>query len=523
MPQLYPTHIGPARRHRTRLPNLNVAMAATIKPLKIAILGGGPSSFYCASRILSRLPHSSPEGQNVQVHVYDRLWAPHGLVRYGVAPDHPEVKVSIFSTALFSYTEFILFYFIVCFVSQCLTFFGQNCTHKFNETAKDPRFRFFGNVNVGDTPSFPHALHLPLRALFPHYTHLIISNGATLPVILPQLGNASTPALSLVHWYTAHPSQPPPPRLEAMPHMTLLGHGNVSLDIARMMFSPPERLAPLDLPEHVVEKISNTSVRHISIVSRRGPAEAAFTAKELRELLTLPRAAMIPIPEELLVPPPNATRQQKRILDLLRKGSTTKTGETSYTWSLKFFRSPTKVTQHTNEYTTIEYDVNQLDAQKRAVPTGEMDMQRTHGVVGSIGYRSEPIEPAWFNGGLGRTRNVIGRVFNEENRRVQGVYSSGWASNGAKGVLATTMMDAYSVAETLLTDHFQGETNAEPPVEILNSDPRPGGPPEVEHSTARVISYDDWIRIDEEEIRRGQARKKERERMVWADVIKFLS
>ena len=79
-------------------------MAATLKPLKIAILGGGPSSFYCASRILSKLPRSSPEGQHVQVHVYDRLWAPHGLVRYGVAPDHPEVKVRILSKSLFSCT-----------------------------------------------------------------------------------------------------------------------------------------------------------------------------------------------------------------------------------------------------------------------------------------------------------------------------------------------------------------------------------------------------------------------------------
>lgn len=93
--------------HRTRLPNLNGAMAATLKPLKIAILGGGPSSFYCASRILSKLPRSSPEGQHVQVHVYDRLWAPHGLVRYGVAPDHPEVKVRILSKSLYSPTDFL--------------------------------------------------------------------------------------------------------------------------------------------------------------------------------------------------------------------------------------------------------------------------------------------------------------------------------------------------------------------------------------------------------------------------------
>ena len=340
---------------------------------------------------------------------------------------------------------------------------------------------------------------------------------------MPQLGSVSTPALSLVHWYTAHPSNPPPPRLEAMPHMTLLGHGNVSLDIARIMFSPLERLAPLDLPEHVIEKISNTSVRHISITSRRGPAEVAFTAKELRELLTLPGAAMIPIPEEILVPPPNSTRQQTRILDLLRKGSTTKPKETSYTWSLNFFLSPEKVTRHTEEYTTIEYNINRLDEQKRAIPTGEIEIQRTHKVVGSIGYRSEPIEPAWFDGGLGRIRNVKGRVFNDENRRVKGVYSSGWASNGAKGVLATTMMDAYSVAETLLTDHFQGEQDTGSFIEVLNSGPRAGPPPEIKQSTTRVISYDDWKRIDEEEIRRGRERKKERERMVWENVIKFLA
>jgi adrenodoxin-NADP+ reductase len=289
------------------------------------------------------------------------------------------------------------------------------------------------------------------------------------------------------------------------------------------MFSPPERLAPLDLPEHVIEKISNTSVRHISITSRRGPAEVAFTAKELRELLTLPRAAMIPIPVGLLVSPPNATRQQKRILDLLRKGSTTKPEETSYTWSLNFFRSPEKVTQHAEEYTTIEYNINRLDEQKRAVPTGEFETQRTHKIVGSIGYRSEPMEPAWFDGGLGRTRNVNGRVFNDENRRVSGVYSSGWASNGAKGVLATTMMDAYSVAETILTDHFQGEPDAESPIEVLNSGPGAGAPPEIEQSTDRVIGYGDWKRIDEEEIRRGRERKKERERMVWEDVMNFLA
>jgi hypothetical protein len=222
-------------------------MASTLKPLKIAILGGGPSSFYCASRILSKLPHTSPEGQNIQVHVYDRLWAPHGLVRYGVAPDHPEVKVRIFFTSFFSCTHSLR---NICFVTHRLMTFLRRIAH----TNLMRQRKTLASASLGTSmsvmrPPSRTPCTFPLRALLPHYTHLIISNGATLPTVLPQLGNASTPALSLVHWYTAHPSNPPPPRLEAMPHMTLLGHGNVSLDIARIMFSPPERLAPLDLPE----------------------------------------------------------------------------------------------------------------------------------------------------------------------------------------------------------------------------------------------------------------------------------
>ncbi|PVF99397.1 hypothetical protein CPB86DRAFT_703316 [Serendipita vermifera] len=425
--------------------------------LKIAIIGGGPSAFYCASRILSKLPIAGPRGKDVEVHMFDRLWAPHGLVRYGVAPDHPEVK---------------------------------NCTHKFDDTAQDPRFKFFGNVNVGSVPSFPNTVQIPIDSIRRHYSHIVLAYGASLPFVLPSLGSAAIPALSIVHWYTGHPSNPATPPIDSISHMTVMGHGNVSLDIARLLLSSPQRLAPLDIPQRALDVLSSSTIKHISIASRRGPAQVAFTAKELRELLNLPDVAMIPIAPELLTTPEGASRQQSRILDLLRKGSVAKPETVKKTWSLEFFRSPAKLIDN-----GVEFNINALDEEERAVPTGLTEHVKTDLIVNSVGYRSEPLEPDWFNGALGRVRQSGSRVLSSQEKPVDRTYTSGWAANGAKGVLATTMMDAYNVAERILEDSLSGPQD----VQVEK-----GVPFEVQSSTQRVINYQDWKRIDTEEIRRGQ-------------------
>ncbi|KAG8798683.1 NADPH-adrenodoxin reductase [Serendipita sp. 399] len=216
---------------------------------------------------------------------------------------------------------------------------------------------------------------------------------------------------------------------------------------------------------------------------------------------------MIPIDSRLLEPPPDASRQQSRILDLLRKGSAAKPSSTKKTWSLEFFRSPTKVIEG-----GVEFGINELDEEQRAVPTGKTETHKTDLVVNSVGYRSEPVEAEWYDGALGRVRQHGGRVMDGEGKVLEGVYASGWAANGAKGVLATTMMDAYAVVERLLEDNVG---QALPTYEA-------GLPPELSSSDRRVVSYDDWKRIDEEEIRRGQEVGKERERMKWSQVLEFL-
>ncbi|KAF5367151.1 hypothetical protein D9758_004060 [Tetrapyrgos nigripes] len=497
-----------------------------MRPMKLAVVGGGPSAFYVASRILSLLPKD-----NVNIHIYDRLWAPHGLVRYGVAPDHPEVK---------------------------------NCVHKFDEAARDPRLKFFGNINIGIKPSttVPRSLHLPLSALLSNYTHLLFASGCTLPTLHPALLPSSycIPALSLVHWYTQHPSQPPPPPLEHVHHVSVIGAGNVSLDVARMLLCPPSHLQSYDVPQSVMSVLSRSAVKHVSIIARRGPLEAAFTTKELRELMSLPNASMRPINPSLLEAPPGVklSRQQSRMMDVLKKGSQNAWGTTPRTWSLDFFRSPTGLAlpppesprnapaELTLAHTTLAPDPDNPSVM-RAVPTGETSTLSTSLVVTSLGFKADPTPfPDLYDPKSAHLRVHAGRVLTASGKPLKNVYSSGWAAMGAKGVLAATMMDAYAVADVVLSDLMDTggdvrtmavtpntESDGELEMQEIGDEvlKLSAEPPDMEKppeevingvEEKKVVTYDDWKKIEAEEVKRGDKAGKERERMEWDEVHQFL-
>ncbi|KAJ7446693.1 hypothetical protein FB451DRAFT_1355027 [Mycena latifolia] len=471
--------------------------------MKLAIVGGGPSAFYVASRLLSR--SSNPK---LGVHVFDRLWAPHGLVRYGVAPDHPEVK---------------------------------NCTHKFDAVAADPRFRFFGNVNVGvpRPPGFEHAVQVPIADIYNTYSHLLFATGCTVPARHGALGPGSPfcmPALSFVHWYTQHPSAPPAPPLDQLEHVTLIGNGNVALDVARMLLAPPAHLAKYDVPAPVLAALARSAVRHVSIVARRGPLQAAFTAKELRELTNLPDVAMVPLDPALLAVPPGTVpaRQQARVLQLLAQGSRANVATARKTWALEFFKAPTGVEADPAGGARLQLVHTALDGEGRAVQGEPAPPLRTSLVLPSLGFRAEPDAP-FFDAATGHLRAEGGRVLGADGRGVRGVYASGWAAMGARGVLAATMMDAYGVADRMLADtEARGEASLGPPTGVeadggaeplMNPTPADGLPPAVVQagcSAGRVVEYPQWKSVDEEEVRRGAALGKERERMQWPAAGKFL-
>lgn len=356
------------------------------------------------------------------------------------------------------------------------------------------------------------------------------------------------PALSLVHWYTSHPSGPPAPPIDKARHVSIIGAGNVSLDVARMLLTPPSVLSKYDVPEHVLEVLRRSSVKHVSIVARRGPLEVAFTAKELREMMNIVGTAMKPIPDDLLSPPPGTevTRQQGRILDILRKGSKEKYGSTEKSWSIDFYRSPTNLScaSENGENFPLKLSLNHtaLDSNTHVpVPTDVTSERRTSLVVTSLGFHADPCSTPLYDPELKRLRTLPGgRVINGSNGRlIKNVYGSGWAAGGAKGVLASTMMDAYNVAETIREDLMPtpsidlaaedmraGEQRDEKkPLEIMNPSPSVHSlPPEIVRglSGRKIVEFEDWKKVDKEEMRRGQESGKERERMRWEQVKNYL-
>jgi adrenodoxin-NADP+ reductase len=262
-------------------------------------------------------------------------------------------------------------------------------------------------------------------------------------------------------------------------------------------------------------------------------------------MMNLPEASLVPLDPRLLTPPSeiSLTRQQTRVMQILQKGSKNALGTTPKTWSLEFFRSPIALSppSPTNPSSTLTLAHTAVDpTTRRAVPTGKTSTLNTSLVITSLGFRAEPISP-FYDPALGHLRVIAGRVAQSSGTALRNVYASGWAATGAKGVLASTMIDAYAVADTILSDWLsKGEVAHTTPVSApseqqddgrgacleTNSDPHPDDPPpEVQAGLEEgaVTEYGDWKAVDAEETRRGEALGKERERMGWEEARTFLA
>lgn len=313
-----------------------------------------------------------------------------------------------------------------------------------------------------------------------------------------------------------------------------------------MLLTSVSVLEKYDVPRSVLDVLSRSQVKHVSIIGRRGPLEAAFAMKELREMINLPEASMVPVTPVLLKPSPDTslTRQQSRVLQLLQKGSKNPPGSTSKTWSLDFFRSPIGLAQPTTGSSLAQLTLahTMLDpTHARAIPTGETSALSTSMVITSLGFHADP-SSSFYDPALGHLRTISGRLVTSAGKAFKNVYASGWAATGAKGVLAATMINAYAIADTIISDWTPngqgfGTTPISPPPEqgvvdsevaesVLNAEPHPEHPPQEIVDGLRcglVTDYHDWKAIDAEEVRRGEVSRKERERMGWEEARTFLS
>ncbi|KFY07634.1 hypothetical protein V492_06966 [Pseudogymnoascus sp. VKM F-4246] len=457
------------------------------RPFRMAVIGSGPAGFYTSYKVLSKI-------ENGTVDMYEHLPVPYGLVRFGVAPDHPEVK---------------------------------NCEDKFQEVAESPNFNFIGNISIG-----PDAGSLPLEAIAPHYDAVLFAYGASQDRKLGIKGedtvNGIYSARAFVGWYNGLPEYS-----DLMPDLTMgeeavvIGQGNVALDVARILLSDVNSLKGTDITEQAIDALSRSRVKSVRVVGRRGPMQAAFTIKEVRELMKLPDVAFRPIPPAQLPPDMSKLpRAPKRIMQVLAKGSEASLEKVPRSWSLDFQLSPTSFNPDpSNNLASLSFDKTSLglepfDPKARVTSTGEQADLSAQLAFRSIGYKSEAIAGLSelgvpFDNRLGIIPNdQEGRVLNLEwekgvKQHVPGMYAAGWVKRGPTGVIASTMSDAFLTADRIAEDWygkvpFNGGEEAKTGWEAVKV--------EAEKRGCRRVSWEDWKKIGAAEVARGQKVGKKREK-----------
>ncbi|HEY1568886.1 MAG TPA: FAD-dependent oxidoreductase [Solirubrobacteraceae bacterium] len=391
---------------------------------RAAIVGAGPSGFYAADQLLKA---------GFAVDLYDALPTPYGLVRAGVAPDHPKIKSVI---------------------------------RVYAKTASHEAFRFFGGVSLG--------MDISPQDLLARYHAVIYAVGTSTDNRLGIPGEdrpGSHPATDFVAWYNGHPHY--------ADHMfdlnggraVVVGNGNVAIDVARMLVLDPNELAPTDTADHALDAFGMAGVTEVILLGRRGPAEAAFTNPELRELGELERADVIVDPAQLegVAVPEDGDATKRRNVEILRDYAHRTPAGKSHRVELRFLRSPLEILGEGEDgsVTGVRCAVNRLVADDsgrvRAEATGETEAIECGLVLRSIGYRGTPLAGIPFDDRRGLIRNDAGRVIDDDGV-CRGQYVVGWIKRGPTGVIGTNKKDASDTVAKIVADTEAGAVSEPDPV-----------------------------------------------------------
>ncbi|MGH3613050.1 MAG: FAD-dependent oxidoreductase [Pseudonocardia sp.] len=435
---------------------------------RVAVIGAGPSGLYAAAALLA-------SGSGVSVDVLDRLPAPYGLVRYGVAPDHVKMKA-------------------VIRVLQQPFKMGEADVAEAN---------FLGNVHVGKNG-------IPLEALRDHYHAIVHATGSSVDRALRVPGEELAGSLgsgAFVSWYCGHPDRT---RLDPPldhPGAAVVGAGNVALDVARVLAKTAEELAETDIPDFALDILSASAVRDVHILIRRGPQHVRFTPVELRQIGELGNADVIVHDDGLLADGIDADgdrRQRQNLAMLTEWGGLEPTGLATSSKHrrihLRFLRSPVRLLGENGRVCAVVVERNAI-VDGRVVGTGEHETLDVGLVVRAIGYDAEPIPGLPFDERTGTVPNVAGRVMSDGSP-VPGAYVTGWIKRGPTGVIGTNKGDATETVTALLADL---------PLLPVPAHPEPAALRRalVEHGV-RAVDWSNWLRLDSEELRLGGVRGNER-------------
>jgi ferredoxin--NADP+ reductase len=443
------------------------------RPLRVAIVGAGPTGYYAADHLLKQ------EGLVADVDMLDRLPTPYGLVRAGVAPDHQKIK---------------------------------SVTAAFDKVAAHPRFRFYGSVELGKDVSVED-----LRA----YYHMIFyATGAQtdrrMGIPGEDLRN-SHPATEFVAWYNGHPDFRDLEFDLSQERAAVVGVGNVAVDVARILCRSPDELAKTDIADHALQALRASRVKEVYLLGRRGPAQAAFTNPEIKELGELADADITVLPEEVRL-----DELSRAALERTPDRATTKKVEILQTFAqrpasgksrrliLRFLVSPTAlVDDGTGAVGSVRLVRNTLYATATGTlqpkATDVTEELRAGLVFRSVGYRGVPLPGVPFNESWGVILNDKGRVLDAQSKLpVRGEYTAGWIKRGPSGVIGTNKPDAAETVTCMMEDLAAGATLDPEHPEAVAADCF------LRERQPRCVSYQDWQCLSEIEVAQGRAQGRPR-------------
>ena len=431
-------------------------------PLRVAIVGSGPAGFYTAEHLQR---HADVV---VEIDMFDRLPTPYGLVRGGVAPDHQKIK---------------------------------SVTKVYERIAAKPRFRFYGCITLGRD--------IAIEELARHYHAVVLTVGAPNDRRMGVPGEdlpGSLSATDFVAWYNAHPDHADLDVDLSIRDAVVVGNGNVAVDVVRILATPVDILATTDIADHALERLRTSQIRSVTMLGRRGPAQAAFTPKEIRELGDIPGVTLVVDPADLVLDDASRARVDEdahRVLGALEEVAGRTPAPDDRVIRLRFLTSPTALrgAARVEEVAVVANELVEDGGTLRAQATGRVGAIPAGLVLRAVGYRGAPIAGFPFDERAGVIPNEAGRVSGGDGR-----YVAGWIKRGPQGVIGTNKADAGETVATLLED-LAGErlpTPAAPdPADIERL---------VRERVPHVVTWADWLVLDEAEraagARDGRPRRK---------------
>ncbi|MDQ1577133.1 MAG: ferredoxin/flavodoxin---NADP+ reductase [Microbacteriaceae bacterium] len=440
--------------------------------LRLAIVGAGPAGIYAADILLK-----AERGFDVSIDLFEHLPAPYGLVRYGVAPDHPRIKGII--TAL-------------------------------REVIDRGDIRLFGNVRFGTD--------ITLDDLKKHYNAVIFATGAMQDADLDIPGIdlvGSYGAADFVSWFDGHPDVPRTWPLEAK-SVAVIGNGNVALDVSRMLAKHADDLLPTEIPDNVYEILKSSPVTDVHVFGRRGPAQVKFTPLELRELGELNDVDMIVYDEDFEYDEASqaaiASNKQVMVIDrVLQQWRQREVGKASRRLHLHFYAKPLEVVgDESGRVAAIRYERTAPDGEGGVRGTGEIREVPVEAIYRAVGYFGSPLDGIPFDEQHGVIPNREGQVLHtSDNARMYGVYATGWIKRGPVGLIGHTKSDAMETIKHVINDQGNWWTPVDPSEESI-----------VELLRSRGVDYtnlDGWHALDQHELALGDAQGRTRIKVVPRD------